>query len=278
MSQIKKWLTAIVARPAILSSVLGDTGALAAPSMRRSDHRFHDLRSRLATKPDDVIRRTLRLILLRARARATAEQSLAIMRSLPQLAPRRPLAVEISFNAARFDPEFQRHAKEGNAARDGGHWSRGISAYERALAFYPLHSGYRVQLSHCLKEDGQFERAEIGYRDALALGASVQDVWPHLEYAVHYGGGAMCIYPPDVLAELEKCPDGTAFMDLSFSDDLKSLAWLFWGETEFSLAWTVRMLRAAPRRTQIIEHLMNDPIFSRSNRSLLALIGRGALT
>ncbi|GLV28222.1 hypothetical protein TomTYG75_07450 [Sphingobium sp. TomTYG75] len=277
MSQINKWLKAIVAHPAMLSTALGNKGMLAAPSMRGSDLRFHDLRSRLATKSDDVVRRTLRLILLRARASANAEQSVGIMRSLPLLAPKRTLAVEISFKAARLDLEFQRLAKEGNAARDNGNWSRGISAYERALTFYPLHSGYRIQLSHCLKEDGQFERAEIGYRDALALGASVADVWPHLEYSVHYGGGAMRIYSPDVLVELERFPNNTAALDLSHSDDLKSLAWLFWEQTEFSLAWTVRMLRTAPRRTQIIEHLMNDPLFSRANRSLLALIGRGAL-
>lgn len=276
MSRINKWLKEIVAHSAIFSTTLGAADALAAPSMRGHDHRFRDLRSRLATKSDDIVRRTLHLILLRARARANADQSLAIMRSLPQLAPNRPLAVEICFRAARFDREFQRHAKEGNAARDARNWSRGISAYERALTLYPLHSGYRVQLSHCLKEVGQFERAEIGYRDALALGAPVGDVWPHLEHAVHFGGGAMRIYPPDVLAELDKRPQSAAALDLSHSDDLKSLAWLFWGETEFSLSWTVRMLRAAPRRTQIIEQLMNDPTFARANRSLLALIGRGA--
>jgi tetratricopeptide (TPR) repeat protein len=275
MRQVKKWLKAIFADPGMVSTALKDSGALAAPSAQGPDHRFHDLRSRLATKPDEIVRRTLRLILLRARANSGSQQSLAILRSLPQLAPRRQLAVDISFKAARFDPEFQRFAQEGNAARNAKNWLHGISAYERALALYPLHCGYRVQLSHCFKEHEQFEQAEIGYRNALAQGASLEDVWPHLEYSVHFGGGGMRIYPPNVVADLERHADNTADLDLTHTDDVKSLAWLFLGERNFQLAWLVRMLRAAPRRSEIIEHLMNDPMFSRANRPLLALAGRG---
>lgn len=273
MSQIGQWLKGIFKNPETVSTALTSMASLTAPSARQPDHSFHDLRARLQTKNDDTVRRTLALILLRARA----NKSQPILRSLPQLAPRRDLAVEITMKTARHDVDFMRHAKEGNKARDARDWSRGIEAYSKALELYPLHRGYLVQLSHCFKENERFQQAEVGYRDALALGAPLTDVWPHLELTVHYSGGGMRIYPPDLLADLERNAAGLK-NQLSTSDDLRTLAWLFMGAENFDLAWTIRMLRSAPRLTQIVEHLMADPMFSRANRRLLALAGRGGFS
>lgn len=268
-----RWLRRFSGDRGTLATALESSDALIAPAQRNEESAFFDLRARLATKPDDVVRRTLNLVLLRARA-SKSERSLAIMRSLPKLAPQRFLGVEISFKAARNDPGFLEPARIGNAARDAGHWEKGITAYGEALRYYPLHYGYRVQYGHCLKEAQRFHEAEICYRDALALGASIVDVWPHLEHSVRSVGGGARIYPPEVIAQLE-LEEARRVDAFTTSQDLSLLGRLFLNEDRFEIGWIIRTLRGAPRRSQIIEQLLKDPAFSRANRRLLAVASRG---
>lgn len=274
-SLVTRWLRRFSGGRSTLATALESSDALIAPSRRQQESAFIDLRARLASRPDDVVRRTLNLILLRARA-TKSDRSLAILRSLPQLAPRRYLGAEISFKTSRNDPGFLDPAREGNAARDAGNWEKGAAAYAKALQLYPLHHGYRVQYGHCLKETQRFHEAEISYRNALALGAPIIDVWPHLEHSVRSVGGGMRIYPPEVIEQLERdeARQSDAF---TTSQDLELLGRLFLGEERFDMGWTIRMLRIAPRRSQIVEQLMKDPAFSRANRRLLAMAGRGVI-
>ncbi len=257
-----------------LVSAMADSDRLIAPQLRKPDHKFHDFRARLAQRQDAAIRRTLSLLLVRSVARR-GESGKSLLRSLWRLAPTRELAVEFTLRAARFDDGYLEHARAGDKARDARNWPLAISHYETLLELYPLHPGYWVQISHCRKELKQFRIAEIGYRNALAFGTPVQDVWSHLEHVVRFGGGSLALYPPKLVQQFELAADRKmAVPDLTCSYDVEKLSWLLLDLKTPAQDWLLRILRAAPEQRQLVEHLMLDPGFAAVNRRMIALLGR----
>jgi len=256
--------------------VLAPIATLTSPEIDKAGTRFQNLRARLADQPEARAWRMLHLLLLRAHS-GRRNGNEALLRSLPELAPTRALAVRMTTRASRHDEEFRRLAADGDKWRDARNWRRGISAYTAALRIYSRHFGYVVQLSHCHKEIGDFTEAEVGYRDAVALGAPLADVWPHLDYVVGRSGGSRRAYPADVFATLEEGGGAASTRArLVTSQEVRMLAWLLLGLEEPSTAWLLKMMRAAPVREQTAERIVADPAFVQANRSLTALVGRGA--
>jgi tetratricopeptide (TPR) repeat protein len=211
-----------------------------------------------------------------ARLRKGAEARVAPLACDPVSDPQGPEAVRSregalawAIRASGLDSRFKSLIKLGDEARDGGDFDLGVSAYRRALKLYPDHQAYHVQLGHCLKEARRFEEAEVGYRDAIALGAPLDDVMEHLSFVMERSGSTQRAYPADILDILT----GRLRIDryrLVTSRDCLALGELFFGET-LPASWVVRALRAAPTVGEAVAFLVSDPAFQSRNRRLLAL-------
>lgn len=250
--------------------------ALLSPDAQQESWRFQNFRARLAQVPEDRVRRVLTLLMARAIVAMRRGQP-SLLRSLPDLAPTRTLSVWITRQAAGHDPDFQKLVAQGDQARDSRRWAQGVAAYDAALGLYRHHAGFRVQLSHCLKEFGRTIDAEIGYRDAIALGAPVDEVWPHLDFVAVRNGGPIRLFPSHVIDAMS-APLGDegwrAALVTSF--EVRALTWLLHGNESPSTSWLLQILRAAPILEETKRHLIADPAFVNANASLIALAGVGS--
>ncbi len=249
---------------------------LISPGAQQESRRFQNFRARLAQVPEDRVRRVLTLLLGRA-VIAARRGNPSLLRSLPDLAPTRAVAVWISQQAAGHDPDFKQRVAQGDRARDAGNWTHGVDAYVAALNLYRRHAGYRVQLSHCLKESGMTVEAEIGYRDAVALGAPIDHIWLHLEFVARRNGGGVRLYSPHVTETVfEPLGGAEVRSELVTSCEVRALAWLLHGIASPATPWLLQILRAAPLREQVKQLLIADPAFINANGSLIALAGAGS--
>lgn len=190
------------------------------------------------------------------------------LRALPLAAPWRRERVALTFRACRRDSTFADAMRQGDANRDARTWDQGVKHYSEGLQLYPYHHGCMLQRSHCLKESENFAEAELGYRDALALGAAFGDVWEHLAFVSARAGWRDRLYPTDLIEALES---GAANLrdELVLSDEIRELAQLLFGAAPPGAEWALEQARAAPCLEQLVERLVQDPRFTRANRRLL---------
>lgn len=167
---------------------------------------------------------------------------------------------------AHEDADFRDRVGEGDAARDVRDWARAEQGYAAGLARHPLHWGYCIQLAHVIKEQGQFERAEVWYRSAVAMGAPADMVDQHLAFVARQSGITWrrradprldvppLLAPPTrhdigLLAELCAIP--------GMADDVAAL----------------ELLRHAPDCRAVLRRFSAHGDFARSNRGFLELVG-----
>lgn len=249
--------------------------ALISPGAQQESRRFQNFRARLAQVQEDRVRRVLTLLMGRAVV-AARRGNPSLLRSLPDLAPTRAVAVWISQQAAGHDPDFKERVAQGDRARDAGNWAQGVDAYLAALNLYRQHAGYRVQLGHCLKESGRTVESEICYRDAAALGVPIDHIWLHLEFVAHRNDGCVRLYPPHVMETVFEPLGGAEIRSkLATSFEIRALAWLLHGVESPATPWLLQILRAAPLLEQVKQNLIGDPAFINANGSLIALAGVG---
>ncbi len=87
-----------------------------------------------------------------------------------------------------FKAADRRHARLGDAARDGRRWAEARVHYERAVAENPALDHIWVQLGHVQKELSDLRGAEAAYRRALALKPGVPDTHLQLGHLMKVAG------------------------------------------------------------------------------------------
>lgn len=186
-------------------------------------------------------------------------------RSAWRLGRTRQERLALTFKAAAQDEEFRNLTAEADAARDAGRWEAAERAYERALAIYPLHFGYRIQHAHMCKEQGRFGEAEIGYRDALTLGARTADVAAHLAFVAGRQGHSG---DAPVAAGAVSGPMGEAPCVV----DIEALGYVLWRDTHLSHHDVLALLRACATCDAVAARMIADERFSQRNGPFLALM------
>ncbi len=189
----------------------------------------------------------------------------ALRRSAWRVGASRAEKLRLTFEAAREDPQFARVVAAADAARDGARWAEAETLYGRVSVWYPLHHGYRVQHAHMCKELGRLDRAELGYRDALALGAPGPDVDPHLEFVADRQGvsAATPVAPP---------PAGSPMGDRPCAWDIQALGYLFWREASLSDADVLGFLRRCATCDAVAALMIEDDRFVWRNGPFLTLM------
>ncbi len=199
---------------------------------------------------------------LDAAGAATAAEGLR--RSAWRVGASRAEKLRLTFEAAREDPEFARVVAAADGARDAGRWAEAETLYGRVLHWYPLHHGYRVQHAHMCKELGQLDRAEIGYRDALALGAPAADVDAHLAFVAHRQGVSAA---PPSCAPVEG-PMG----DRPCAWDIQALGYIFWRDQGLSDADVLVLARQCGTCDAVAARMIEDERFIWGNGPLFRLL------
>ena len=108
---------------------------------------------------------------------------MAPLRDLPRMTSGRIEATRLTSRVASDHAEFIRLVANGDWLRDTRNFSEAEREYWLALKIFPLHSSYRVQYAHCLKEQSKHGDALVNYCYALGLGAPRHDVEEHLLFA-----------------------------------------------------------------------------------------------
>ncbi len=171
----------------------------------------------------------------------------------------------LTFKAAAQDEEFRNLTAEADASRDAGLWEAAERAYERALAIYPLHFGYRIQHAHMCKEQGRFDEAEIGYRDARALGARTVDVAAHLAFVAGRQG-----HSGDVPAAVGTVPGPMG--DAPCVADIEALGYILWHNSDLSHKDVLALVRACATCDAVAARMIADERFLQRNGPFLTLM------
>lgn len=174
--------------------------------------------------------------------------------------------VELAFEGASADPDFQEQIALADAARDCADWGPAEYHYARALARHPLHHGYRVQLGHALKEQGYFAQAEIEYRSAAALGAEPGTVDQHLRFVAQRNGS-------DFQREGRPDLDVSPLQAPPTRPDYERLAVLCWGGLATDAeADMLDALRTCASNAALMRRMVADPAFLPANQAFLELL------
>lgn len=134
----------------------------------------------------------------------------------------RAMMIESSQRAALADERFRIHVQQGDWARDSKDWKTAEQEYAAALALYPYQRSYWTQHGHVTKEQGEFARAEISYRTAVALGVPEDEVEEFIRFVVarqHDGAAA---------DQLHGFRPGPASCQPPGKPDVKAFARLLW--------------------------------------------------
>jgi tetratricopeptide (TPR) repeat protein len=179
-------------------------------------------------------------------------------------APTRAAQIALTYQRCAVDTEFAALIAQGDAARDRRDWQAAVEHFGRALAKYPLHAGYSVQLGHMLKEQGRFPDAEIHYRSAIALGDRSADTREHLAFVC----ARQDIHAPALPCRIDEPPMAAS----PCAADLRTLVWLLWHAAHVPAVETVGYMRRAPTCGALAVALIGDERFVRRNARLLEII------
>lgn len=192
----------------------------------------------------------------------------AMLREAWRAHPGRAAQVQATLRSAHQDHDFLGHVMRGDAARDAGAWTDAEHCYAQALALYPMHPGYRVQLGHVLKEQGRFAAAELHYRTVWALGAGDSDLRRHLRFVCRVQG-VRAAEPPTPRRSADPLFTAPTVMDL------EALAALFWPGAPAPDDMLVAVMRRAATCEDAALAMIADPRFAERNRVFLEILGEG---
>jgi len=163
--------------------------------------------------------------------------------------------IETTHTVAMLDDQFRVAVQAADWCRDDGEWEEAEAGYKDALTHYPYQRSYWVQAAHAAKEMGNDISAEIGYRTAIALGEAHADVREHLEFVMGRQGVSIQEHPPRIYAGVDAkdaAPSGP---------DIMVFARVAWGAEAVEDAVLLQLLREHPTCDSALAEMMRDPRF-----------------
>lgn len=183
----------------------------------------------------------------------------------------RATLVASSQAVALSDSHFLAHVGTADALRDQQRWQEAEASYAAALRLYPWERSYWVQRGHMAKEQEAFERAEIFYRTACALGAKPSDVVEHLRFIMAKAG---C---DEAQSPIRFHIEGPAALQVPGEPDVAALGRLLWQVGGIADHHILHLLRRCPTCDDLVVAMCGDTRFERANRIWLELVGEHEL-
>ena len=173
--------------------------------------------------------------------------------------------------AALSDSRFMAHVGKADTLRDQQRWQEAEASYAAALRLHPWQRGFWVQRGHMAKEQEAFDRAEIAYRTACALGAKPTDVVEHLRFVMARSGCDETQYPIRFYVE------GPAALQVPGEPDVAAFGRLLWQVGGIADVHTLQLLRRCATCDELVVAMCSDTRFERANRSWLEMVGEHEL-
>lgn len=176
---------------------------------------------------------------------------------------RRRFAVLRSVIMSHGDMRFLYTLFRGHDAMKRGLWSEALQRFDRAIQLYPLSPGYLVARGHARRKLERFREAEQDFRDAIALGAPLDDLIDHIAHCARQNGWYRSPYPDWIVRAIEKKPINllqvgrvSYHLGLATCEDARAALSAFLGPATGSdaLDW----LRRYPTLDQLIAHILED--------------------
>jgi tetratricopeptide (TPR) repeat protein len=191
----------------------------------------------------------------------------------------RPTAVRMALQATRQDSRFQDLVGRGDALRDDGKFEEAELCYKQALHLFPLHSGYRVQYAHALKEQQKHVDAFVHYCFALGTGAPIHVVTEHLLFAARRAEIEASLANVERLASAWATAERTSNLwdAPPIESDFIEFARLLWGNaglitSEFEKSY---LLKCVTRRELFVSFLRSSETLRANPRLFVLLHERG---
>lgn len=178
----------------------------------------------------------------------------------------RAALVTSSQTAALSDSRFLAFTASADTLRDQQRWLEAEAAYAAALRLHPWERSYWVQRGHMAKEQEAFERAEIAYRTACALGAKPSDVVEHLRFVMARNG---C---DEGQAPIRFHVEGPAAQQVPGEPDVAVFGRLLWQVGGISDEHVLKLLRRCATCDDLVVAMCSDTRFERANRIWLELV------
>lgn len=175
-------------------------------------------------------------------------------------ADRRQL-IEFTHTAAVMDEAFMAAVQAADWSRDEGAWEEAETGYKQALQIHPFQRSYWVQKAHMAKEQGAFTRAEIGYRTAIALGEPYDDVREHFEFVVERQGLSASDIPARPYQAVQACDAAPSAPDLAL------LARAAWSVSEVADDTMLHLLRTHQTCDEALAAMLRDDRFGSSHQN-----------
>ncbi len=163
--------------------------------------------------------------------------------------------IETTHTVAVLDDLFRVAVQDADWSRDDGQWQQAEAGYQDALALYPYQRSYWVQSAHAAKEMGDDVRAEIGYRTAIALGEAYPDVREHFEFVMNRQGADPREFPARIYAATDAQDAAPSAPDIAL------FARAAWGDEKVEDAVMQRLLREHKTCDSALAAMMNDERF-----------------
>jgi ABC-type polysaccharide/polyol phosphate transport system ATPase subunit len=182
-------------------------------------------------------------------------------RPVPVNFTNRAWTIDSTQRAALTDERFRALVQQGDWARDQREWSRAGEEYKNALAMYPFQRSYWTQLGHMEKEMGEFAKAEIAYRTAVALGEPLADVEQHAQFVIERQGDL------DTAPPIRLPVPGAAANQPPSRPDFDVLTWLMCNKADHTDSAVLHQLRHNETLDALGVDMVTDPAFVPLRRS-----------
>ncbi|MEM1051511.1 MAG: ABC transporter ATP-binding protein [Pseudomonadota bacterium] len=176
----------------------------------------------------------------------------------PKIAVRnRKQLIDTTNTSAPYDEAFANFTMEAHVRAQEKKWGEARLAYEQAFELYPFHGAFWAQWAHVVKEGGDLELAEMGYRTSCALGESV---------------GEMNEFFDSVLKRLKRDPaerplmalsDGPAHQQPASIPDLTLLARACWGLDSVGRGDLLALLSSYDSCDELLAAMIKDDRFAK---------------
>jgi tetratricopeptide (TPR) repeat protein len=202
-----------------------------------------------------------------------------MLEEVPRSTIERPTAIRLTLQVAWQHERFRSLIRQADELKDQSAFETAEVAYRKALAIFPLHRGYQVQLGHSLKEQQKYIEAFFHYCLALSMGERTSNVAEHLLFAASQAGIRASIGDIERLvsawAKFERTLDAWDAPPIEI--DFTEFARLLWGNAglvtaELRQTW---LLKCVTRKELFISFLRTSETRHRNARLFIFMKERG---
>jgi len=192
-----------------------------------------------------------------------ADKQITAVQTPDLAATSRKQIIEVTNSTALHDEKFLNLVLEADIGMQAKKWLEAKSVFEKAFKLYPYNGVYWNQWAHAVKEAGDYESAEMGYRTACALGQSVGETEEFMAFVMK----KLKRFP--IEKPLKGPSTGSTHSQPLAVPDLELFARATWGEKELSYPDMIGLMQNCDDLDAGLATMIKDERFARTHKDWL---------